>query len=61
MQIKENCRAYVENASKRLKLVARAFLAEDDASALAFISQAKCLSHAGNKLLQNIKRCQVII
>ncbi|XP_030471918.2 uncharacterized protein LOC115689874 [Syzygium oleosum] len=57
-EIKENCRAYVENASKRLKLFARAFLAEDDASALAFISRAKCLSHAGNKLLQNIKRYQ---
>ncbi|XP_030537428.1 uncharacterized protein LOC115745933 [Rhodamnia argentea] len=57
-EIKENCRAYTENASNRLHLFANAFLAEDDASALAFISRAKCLSHDGNKLLRSIKRYQ---
>ncbi|KAK3442156.1 hypothetical protein EUGRSUZ_B02385 [Eucalyptus grandis] len=54
-EIKENCKAYAENASNRLKLFAEAFLAEDEESALALISRAKCLSRAGNILLRNIK------
>ncbi|KAF8030862.1 hypothetical protein BT93_D0142 [Corymbia citriodora subsp. variegata] len=57
-EIKENCKVYAENASNRLKLFTEAFLAEDDESALAFISRTKCLSRAGNILLRNIKRYQ---
>lgn len=58
-QVKQNCKLFAENASERFNLFVKAFTAEDNSSALAFISQAKSLVKTGSKLLQDIKTKQV--
>lgn len=57
-EVKQNSKLLVENASERLKLFVKAFCAEDNASALASISQAKSLASKATKLFQTIKRHQ---
>ncbi|KAM7259755.1 hypothetical protein ACFE04_015496 [Oxalis oulophora] len=57
-RVKQNYKLLSENASARLKLYVKAFCAEEQTSALAFISQAKLLSLAGRKLVLNIKLYQ---
>ncbi|MCD9646414.1 hypothetical protein HAX54_036224 [Datura stramonium] len=56
--VKEKSRLFVENAAERINLFVKAFSAEDNASALALISQAKSLVNNGPKLLQVIKSKQ---
>ncbi|KAL2545530.1 hypothetical protein Fot_14763 [Forsythia ovata] len=56
--VTENCKLFAENASERLKLFVKAFLAEDNTSRQALISQEKSLSLSGTKLLQSIKSKQ---
>ncbi|MCL7042469.1 hypothetical protein MKW94_016052 [Papaver nudicaule] len=46
---------FKENFSERLNLFVNAFCAENKASALASVSQAKSLARTGSSLLQNIK------
>lgn len=46
---------FKENFSQRLNLFVNAFCAENKASALASVSQAKSLAKTGSSLLQNIK------
>lgn len=58
-QVKQNCKLFAENASERFNLFVKAFTAEDNSCALAFISQAKSLVKTGSKLLQGIKTKQV--
>ncbi|XAR60560.1 hypothetical protein NMG60_11033987 [Bertholletia excelsa] len=60
-EVKENCKLFAENASKRLELFVTAFCAEDSASAQALISQAKLLATRGAKYLQIIKSKQKIM
>ncbi|XVF05535.1 hypothetical protein REPUB_Repub05bG0180500 [Reevesia pubescens] len=57
-EAKKNCKLLAENGSGRLKLFVKALCAEDKASASASISQAKLLTSAATKLLQNTKRFQ---
>ncbi|KAI3468580.1 hypothetical protein Pfo_025243 [Paulownia fortunei] len=57
-EVRENCKLYIENASKRLKLFMKAFSEEDKTLPKALISQAKSLNKSGNKLLQRIKSKQ---
>ncbi|MCD7448483.1 hypothetical protein HAX54_042620 [Datura stramonium] len=57
-EVKQNCKLFVENASERFNLFVKAFSAEDNTCALAFISQAKSLVKTGSKLLQGIKTKQ---
>ncbi|XP_016459250.1 uncharacterized protein LOC107782829 [Nicotiana tabacum] len=57
-EVKQNCKLFAENASERFNLFVKAFSAEDNTSALAFISQAKSLVSTGAKLLQRIKTKQ---
>ncbi|KAF9675328.1 hypothetical protein SADUNF_Sadunf09G0020700 [Salix dunnii] len=57
-ELRINCERLAENVSERLNLYVKAFCAEDNALALAYISQAKPLTVAGAKLLQSIKRYQ---
>ncbi|KAL6203220.1 hypothetical protein ACLB2K_026923 [Fragaria x ananassa] len=57
-EVKQNSKLLVENASERLKLFVKAFFAEDNASALASISQTKSLASTATKLFQTIKRHQ---
>ncbi|XP_062017429.1 uncharacterized protein LOC133733808 [Rosa rugosa] len=57
-EFKQNSKLLVENASERLKLFVKAFCAEDNASALASISQTKSLASTATKLYQTIKRHQ---
>lgn len=61
LQVKHNGKLLAENGSERLNHLVKAFCAEDRTSALASISQAKPLAAWGNKLLQSVKRYQVII
>lgn len=58
-QVTENCKLFADNASERLKLIVKAFLAEDNKLRQALISREKSLSVLGNKLLQSIKSKQV--
>ncbi|KAK6926941.1 hypothetical protein RJ641_008660 [Dillenia turbinata] len=55
-EAKQSCKQYAENAAERLKLFVKAFCAQDNAGALASISQAKNLAVSGTKLLQSIQR-----
>ncbi|CAI9755315.1 unnamed protein product [Fraxinus pennsylvanica] len=57
-EVTENCKLFTENASERLKLIVKAFLAEDNKSRQALISQEKSLSVSGTKLLHSIKSKQ---
>ncbi|KAL6200150.1 hypothetical protein ACLB2K_029932 [Fragaria x ananassa] len=57
-EVKQNSKLLVENASERLKLFVKAFCAEDNASAIASISQTKSLASTATKLFQTIKRHQ---
>lgn len=57
-EVKQNCKLFAENASERFNLFVKAFSAEDNSCALAFISQAKSLDKTGSKLLQGIKTKQ---
>ncbi|XVF20087.1 hypothetical protein REPUB_Repub11eG0168200 [Reevesia pubescens] len=57
-EAKKNCKLLAENGSERLKLFVKALCAEDKATASASIAQAKLLTAAAMKLLQNIKRFQ---
>ncbi|XP_015078590.1 uncharacterized protein LOC107022504 [Solanum pennellii] len=57
-EVKQNCKLFAENASERFNLFVKAFTAEDNSCALAFISQAKSLVKTGSKLLQGIKTKQ---
>ncbi|XP_055831704.1 uncharacterized protein LOC129900710 [Solanum dulcamara] len=57
-EVKQNCKLFAENASERFNLFLKAFSAEDNTCALAFISQAKSLVKTGSKLLQGIKTKQ---
>nr|GMD24278.1 uncharacterized protein LOC109193187 [Ipomoea batatas]GMD67134.1 uncharacterized protein LOC109193187 [Ipomoea batatas] len=57
-EVKHNCHLFAENVSQRLNLLVKAFSAEDKASALSLVSQAKSLNSSGAKLLQNIKSKQ---
>ncbi|PHU15946.1 hypothetical protein BC332_17151 [Capsicum chinense] len=57
-EVKNNCKLFAENASERFNLFVKAFSAEDNTCALAFISQAKSLVKTGSKLLQGIKTKQ---
>ncbi|KAK6788129.1 hypothetical protein RDI58_016654 [Solanum bulbocastanum] len=57
-EVKRNCKLFAENASERFNLFVKAFTAEDNSCALAFISQAKSLVKTGSKLLQGIKTKQ---
>ncbi|XP_031111691.1 uncharacterized protein LOC116015681 [Ipomoea triloba] len=57
-EVKHNCHLFAENVSQRLNLLVKAFSAEDNASALSLVSQAKSLNASGAKLLQNIKSKQ---
>ncbi|XP_047968039.1 uncharacterized protein LOC125212050 [Salvia hispanica] len=54
-QVTENCKLYIDNASKRLKLFITAFSAHDKASPKALICQAKALTKPANKYLHCIK------
>ncbi|KAG9128809.1 hypothetical protein Leryth_009566 [Lithospermum erythrorhizon] len=56
--MKKDCKNFSDNASERLKLFLKAFSAEDNTSAQAFISQAKLLAASGAKLLHTIKSKQ---
>lgn len=58
-QVTENFKLFSDNVSERLKLIVKAFLAEDNKLRQALISQEKSLSVPGNKLLQSIKSKQV--
>ncbi|KAK4389174.1 hypothetical protein Sango_2254400 [Sesamum angolense] len=58
LEVKENCKLYVDNASERLKLLVKAFSAENKTLPKALISQAKSLNNTGNKLLLMIKSKQ---
>ncbi|KAK4435512.1 hypothetical protein Salat_0714700 [Sesamum alatum] len=58
LEVRENCKLYIENASERLKLLVKAFSAEDKTLPKALISQAKSLNNTGNKFLQRIKSKQ---
>ncbi|KAL0329916.1 UNVERIFIED_CONTAM: hypothetical protein Sradi_4978300 [Sesamum radiatum] len=58
LEVRENCKLYVDNASERLKLLVKAFSADDKTLPKALISQAKSLNNTGNKLLQMIKSKQ---
>ncbi|KAM0067257.1 hypothetical protein Hdeb2414_s0002g00058871 [Helianthus debilis subsp. tardiflorus] len=55
MMVKKKCKLYADNASEMVKLCVKAFCANDDTSAQAFVSQAKSLSIKGSKLLNAIK------
>ncbi|KAE8732998.1 UDP-XYL synthase 6 isoform 1 [Hibiscus syriacus] len=55
-EAKKSCNLVVENGSERLKLFVKALCAEEKAAASAFLSQAKLLKAAANKLHQSIKR-----
>ncbi|KAG9128790.1 hypothetical protein Leryth_009567 [Lithospermum erythrorhizon] len=57
-KMKKDCNIFSDNASERLKLLLKAFSAEDNTSAQAFISQAKLLAASGAKLLHTIKSKQ---
>ncbi|KAE8711477.1 UDP-XYL synthase 6 isoform 1 [Hibiscus syriacus] len=57
-EAKKSCNLLVENSSERLKLLVKAFCAEEKAAASGFLSQAKLLNAAANKLHQSIKRFQ---
>ncbi|KAH0659729.1 hypothetical protein KY289_028477 [Solanum tuberosum] len=57
-EVKQNCKLFAENASERFNLFVKAFTAEDNSCALAFISQAKSLVKTGSKLLRGIKTKQ---
>ncbi|KAG6389683.1 hypothetical protein SASPL_151156 [Salvia splendens] len=54
-QVTENCKLYIDNASKRLKLFITAFSADDKASPKMLICQAKSLTKPANKFLHCIK------
>ncbi|KAK6137265.1 hypothetical protein DH2020_028980 [Rehmannia glutinosa] len=58
LEVKENYRLYIENASERLKLFLKAFSAKDKTSPKALISHAKSFNKSGIKLLQSIKSKQ---
>lgn len=58
-QVKKKCELFAENASERVKLFGKAFCAEDQASALASLAQAKRLAAAGAKFIQSVKCRQV--
>ncbi|XP_015874136.3 uncharacterized protein LOC107411123 [Ziziphus jujuba] len=57
-EVKHNCELLVENDSERLKLLVKAFCAEDNTSARASIYQAKLVASSGNKFLQGVKKYQ---
>ncbi|RVW66150.1 hypothetical protein CK203_007342 [Vitis vinifera] len=57
-EVKQKCKLFAENASERLKLFVKAFCAEDHASALSSIAQAKRFAVAGAKLHHSVKRRQ---
>ncbi|MFS7953620.1 hypothetical protein Hanom_Chr07g00620841 [Helianthus anomalus] len=57
--VKKKCKLYADNASEMAKLCVKAFCANDDTSAQAFVSQAKSLSIKGSKLLNAIKSKKV--
>ncbi|KAM7496570.1 hypothetical protein LguiA_020984 [Lonicera macranthoides] len=58
-EVKENCKLYGENVKMRLKVLVKAFCAEEkNTSSLALVSQANSLSVKGTKLLQTIKSKQ---
>lgn len=54
-EVKKKNKLLSSNVSERLKLYVRAFCAENDSEKLAYVAQAKSLSHTGNSLLQIIK------
>ncbi|GMI64316.1 hypothetical protein like AT2G28780 [Hibiscus trionum] len=60
-EVKKSCKLLEENGSERLKLLVKALCAEEKAAASGFISQAKLLNAAANKLHQSIKRLQGIM
>ncbi|XP_038717511.1 uncharacterized protein LOC120010750 [Tripterygium wilfordii] len=58
LEVKQNCKLLADNDSERLKLLVKAFCAEDNILAQESVSQAKYLTVTGTKLLQSIKRYQ---
>ncbi|PON68615.1 fusaric acid resistance family protein [Parasponia andersonii] len=54
-EVRRACRLYAENASKRLSLILEALSAQDTTAAQELISQEKCLSKIGLKLLRSVK------
>ncbi|KAI3750037.1 hypothetical protein L2E82_20661 [Cichorium intybus] len=57
-QVKKKCKLYANNASERVQLCVKAYCAEDNTNAHAFILQAKSLGISGTKLLNAIKSKQ---
>ncbi|XP_073053953.1 uncharacterized protein [Primulina eburnea] len=57
-EVKENCKLYIQNASKRLNLYMKAFSTEDSTVSKGLISQAKFLNTTATKLLKNIESKQ---
>lgn len=58
-QVRELYGVYAENASQRMNIYLRAFIAADEYTKMELISQAKPLVETGAKLLQSIKILQV--
>ncbi|KAL8504662.1 hypothetical protein ACS0TY_016009 [Phlomoides rotata] len=56
--IREMYRVYAENATQRMNIYLRAFMAANEQTKMELISQAKPLSETGDKLLQSIKILQ---
>ncbi|KAJ8899831.1 hypothetical protein K2173_019534 [Erythroxylum novogranatense] len=52
------CYLYMENASERLELLVKAFVAKDKQAATDLISQAKLLTQTGVRNLQDVIDCQ---
>ncbi|KAL4302744.1 hypothetical protein GQ457_10G010750 [Hibiscus cannabinus] len=57
-EAKKSCKLLAENGSERLKLFVKALCAEEKTAASGFISQAKLLNAAANKLHESIKGFQ---
>ena len=59
MKVKEKSKAMVENVAERLRVLVKAFLADNDTVAVGSLSKAALLSTSATKLLQPIIQYQV--
>ncbi|XP_038895807.1 uncharacterized protein LOC120083972 [Benincasa hispida] len=58
LEVKEKSKAMVDNVAERLRLLVKAFLADNDTVAAGSLSKASLLSTSATKILQPIKQYQ---
>lgn len=58
LEVKNKCKSYVKNATRRMNLFMKAMITEESSEALELAAEAKTLGESAAKLMKNIQKCQ---